>query len=153
MLLRGCKKLIPNLEIALDTLRADESIANAIHFTKEGDTTQSPLVNSVYKLLENDISQMEESLSQLSCAQKHYIQGITILSPRLQNMNVNAIRQIPRLEDIEKLKYDLKQTEDNLKNSYNEVCSRNKKIRKLEGLIANCSCSDPKEFRIPLMNS
>ena len=88
MLLRGCKKLIPNLEIALDTLRADESIANAIHFTKEGDTTQSPLVNSVYKLLENDISQMEESLSQLSCAQKHYIQGITILSPRLQNMNV-----------------------------------------------------------------
>ena len=31
---------------------------------------------------------MEESMSQLSCAQKHYIQGITILSPRLQNMNV-----------------------------------------------------------------
>ena len=73
MLLRGCKKLIPNLEIALDTLRADEFIAQAIHFTKKGDPTQSPLINSVYKLLIADISQIEESLTELSYAQQHYI--------------------------------------------------------------------------------
>ena len=88
MLLRGCRKLNPNLEIALDTQRADESIANAIHFTKEGDPTQSPLINSVCTLLKSDISQIEESLTELSCAQQHYIRGITILSPRLENMNL-----------------------------------------------------------------